>query len=55
MSKNNNEGSCFWGHKWSKWEQYKQQMIRGDGSLRYYDNRQKRVCLRCNKMQDEII
>ena len=46
-------GSCFWGHKWSKWMQYKQPIKTklGEG----YETRQRRFCLRCNKMQDEEV
>lgn len=40
-------GGCFWGHKWSQWDQYEQD-IRGGG----IDLRQKKHCLRCNKEQN---
>ena len=46
-------GSCFWGHKWTKWVQYTQQIRTkfGDGN----EIRQKRYCVRCGKMQDEWV
>jgi len=47
------KGSCFWRHKWTKWEQYTQPIMTkfGEG----IKNRQKRYCLKCNKMEDELI
>jgi hypothetical protein len=48
-------GSCFLGHKWTKWQQYKQPLI-DKSTLQYtYENRQNRFCLKCGKMQDEYI
>ena len=48
------DGSCFWVHQWSKWTQYAVQgkTVLVDGNS--YDCsmiKQKRVCLRCNKME----
>lgn len=53
--------SCFIFHQWSKWEQYEQ-------TYSYYDfktgktfdrylseHRQKRTCLICGKMQDQLV
>lgn len=66
MSENNNKdteqctlhsvsGSCFWGHKWSKWTQYTQELIDRRSGQYTYEIRQKKVCLRCNKMVDEWV
>lgn len=41
-------GGCFWGHKWSKWKQFKA----FKGSM---CTQQRRICLRCNKIQEEYI
>lgn len=48
-------GSCFWGHKWTKWEQYAQPMIDRSNGQHYIDYRQRRTCIRCGKMQDELV
>jgi len=50
-------GSCFWGHKWTKWKQQniKMQYIRDGKTYEGYDTIQTRYCLRCNKMQKEDI
>jgi hypothetical protein len=50
-------------HKWSKWEEYKVNMVRyPDGwgfnyyePIRYIEHRQKRYCLKCGKVQYELI
>jgi hypothetical protein len=52
-------------HKWSKWEQYKEEYTYIAGriapknvqgkSFQASEDRQKRVCLKCNKVQDERI
>jgi hypothetical protein len=55
MKNDNSLGSCFWKHKWGKWKQYSQTMISRDNGQRYYDYRQQRQCLRCGKVQDELI
>lgn len=51
--------SCFWGHKWGKWEQYTEQhtWINKDmkASPMYYVKKQKRACLVCNKMEVEKV
>ena len=52
------EGSCFWRHAWSKWEQYQLagKRLMDNGSLEactFY--KQRRVCLRCNKMEVEHV
>jgi len=53
------KGNCFWGHKWGKWEQYEQPMMnvnyRTNKEINYFEKRQKRICLRCGKIQDNII
>ena len=46
-------GGCFWRHKWSKWTQYKQELISKYGQT--FEIRQKRYCVRCGKMQDEFV
>lgn len=48
-------GSCFWGHKWTKWEQYTQQMIARSNGQHHINYRQRRTCIRCRKMQDEMV
>jgi hypothetical protein len=49
-------GSCFFGHKWSMWKQYNATMLSlKDMKTKYQQLRQKRFCLRCNKMQAEDI
>ncbi len=51
---NTPSGSCFWGHKWSQWEQY-EQPFKTKHIAEVYEVRQKKHCLRCNKVQDELI
>ena len=47
-------GSCFWGHKWTKWEQYNASMLLiADMKTEYKQLRQRRTCLRCGKMELE--
>jgi len=50
-------GSCFWGHKWTKWKQQniKMQYIRNGITYDGYDTIQTRYCLRCGKLQKEDI
>ena len=56
MNKEKKTKSCFWGHKWGKWEQYTAIMIaRKDLQTTYNLLRQRRYCLRCNKIQIEDI
>ena len=55
----------YFFHKWGKWEQYGRQLIvvpdlyseKGKANKEYetIQHRQKRVCLRCNKMQDKEV
>jgi hypothetical protein len=49
--------SCFWGHKWTKWEQQNVEVrhISGGQSYKGFNTIQTRRCLRCNKMQTEDI
>jgi hypothetical protein len=50
-------GSCFWGHKWTKWKQQNIDMIlvKQGQQYPYVGTIQTRYCLRCGKMQkDEI-
>jgi len=53
LPKQNVSGSCFWGHKWTRWQQYTQQIKTrlGEG----IETRQKRYCLKCGKMQNEMV
>jgi hypothetical protein len=48
---------CF--HKWSKWEQFIEEgtyYIRKTGNrVPYKQGKQRRKCLRCNKVQEEVI
>ena len=43
-------GSCFFGHKWSKWETYNANYKTFTG-VKYYEIRQKRYCIKCNKLE----
>ena len=53
---------CFIFHKWSQWEQYKVHGAQILGRIApknvqgreipYIETRQRRTCLKCNKMQD---
>ena len=46
------EGSCFWRHDWSKWEQYtvEGKKYMADGQLHPSSFvKQRRTCFRCNK------
>jgi len=52
--------SCFWGHDWSKWEQYSvtgqiQRTPFSKDFLPYEEERQVRICNRCGKKQDEAV
>lgn len=55
--------SCFWGHKWSKWNPYRYEGERMFVGLlapkevrgKWFDvseNRQKRQCVKCGKNED---
>jgi hypothetical protein len=48
---------CF--HKWGKWEQYREEYTFTNKvtlqQAQATELRQKRYCLKCNKMQDELI
>lgn len=55
LSQDGVSGSCFWRHKWAKWEQYTQPMISRRDGQHYIDYRQRRICIRCGKMQDELV
>lgn len=48
-------GSCFWGHKWTKWKQQNVDMIlvKQGKQYPYVGTIQTRYCLRCGKMQKE--
>ena len=43
-------GSCFFGHKWTKWEEYNAEFITLYGNT-YKVLKQKRYCIKCNKLQ----
>jgi hypothetical protein len=47
------KSNCFFTHKWSKWEQYEQPYKRQHELT--FDYRQKRKCIKCGKVQDELI
>ena len=36
-------GSCFFGHKWTKWEQYSQEMLNPTHNVKYFEAMQKRI------------
>ncbi len=50
--------TCFFGHKWGKWEQYLVQMKyyppgqEQNPPLKYEDKWQKRTCEKCGFMQE---
>ena len=43
-------GSCFFGHKWTKWEEYNAEFKTLYGNT-YKELRQKRYCIKCNKLE----
>lgn len=52
--------SCFWNHRWSKWEQYDFKVNLPKGSIIGLTTpptelRQRRTCKKCGKMQDERV
>ena len=52
--------SCFFGHNWEKWEQYRWQgrvsyPSERDKWYEVVENRQKRKCKTCGHMQDQEI
>jgi molybdenum cofactor biosynthesis enzyme MoaA len=42
--------SCFWGHNWTKWEQFEREMIDTETNIGFVRVFQKRFCKKCNKM-----
>lgn len=43
--------SCFWKHKWGKWEVFEVTII-PDGAMREHKGQmQKRYCEECNKVE----
>ncbi len=46
MMNNLKEKSCFWVHKWTKWETY--------NNPHYSTLRQRRSCLNCGLTQDKL-
>ena len=46
-------------HKWGKWKQYEekrmQYIYKTGKTIDYVQKRQRRYCIKCNKMQDEAI
>ena len=50
------KGSCFWGHKWTIWEQQNIKMkLRDDPKTEFFELKQHRYCVRCNKMQVQTV
>ena len=43
-------GSCFFGHKWSKWETFNVKFKSFSGNT-FDELKQKRYCIKCNKLQ----
>lgn len=41
---------CLIMHKWSKWEQFKVDIIGNYGEVK-----QRRICFRCDKVQEEFV
>ena len=49
-------GSCFFGHKWTKYVQYNVVMLsKRDMRTKFEQTFQKRFCVRCNKMEESIV
>ena len=57
---------CWLFHSWSNWSTYQQPIVEFDrdgffgriipeSRITYNENRQKRRCLNCNKVQDERV
>lgn len=47
---------CFLRHAWGKWEQFEMRWKRlGSAAIIDIERRQKRVCTRCGKMQEEQV
>jgi hypothetical protein len=48
---------CFFGHKWTKWEQYNEKRfsVINDKTYGYALPRQKRHCEKCGYVQDKTI
>lgn len=46
---------CWLFHKWGKWEEFKQGMgkVTARGIVRYIIRRQRRVCEKCGKIQEQ--
>ena len=42
--------SCFFGHKWTKWETFSVEFKTFNGN-KDIELRQKRYCIKCNKLQ----
>lgn len=56
------KNSCFFSHKWGKWQYYEQDICVAPGFLKQLEQpikgiekRQRRQCDRCGKYQEEII
>lgn len=50
--------SCFWRHEWSKWEHYRVEGEKFGADDKYHEcivTKQRRVCLRCNKLEVEHV
>lgn len=51
--------SCFLFHKWGKWEQYEKRIVtyvyKTQEKFDSSEQRQRRICEKCGKMQDEKI
>ena len=47
-------GSCFFKHKWSKWEQFEREMVSVNSGF-FVKIFQKKYCLRCNKIKIEDV
>lgn len=54
------DGSCWWNHKWSQWEQYnvpvRGTLLGGGGQIiEGIEMHQRRTCLRCGYMQNKKV
>ena len=49
------KGTCFFGHKWTKWEYYERETYNVKYSIQYSQPRQKRECKRCGRLENESV
>lgn len=47
--------TCFFFHRWTKWEIKKHNMIDRETKLHYIEERQRRTCTVCNYVEERDI